>query len=67
MNNSGDGIKKINEKKFIDASVLLIDLALSLGDVTEAKEIQKKALAVLDDSRLRDAIPADEIKQETVK
>ncbi len=64
INNSGDGIKKINEKKFVDASVLLIDLALSLGDVTEAKEIQKKALAVLDDPRLRDAIPSDEIKQD---
>jgi hypothetical protein len=54
---SGNQLKSSNENRFVEEIVSLIDVELASGDARTAREIQEKALAVLDDSRLRDAIP----------
>lgn len=61
--NFGDHFKTFNENNFVEKTVRLIDLAVALDDINAAKEIQKKALAVLDDYRLQDAISEKETKQ----
>jgi hypothetical protein len=48
--------KAYNENNFVEESLRLIDVSIALGDMVAAKEIQKKALAVVDDYRLSDAI-----------
>ena len=53
----GASFKAYNENHFVQESLQLIEVALALDDAKSAKEIQQKALAVLDDHRLRDAIP----------
>lgn len=52
----GDLFKAYNERHLVEESLQLIDVALALDDREVAKEIQAKALAVVDDYRLRDAI-----------
>jgi tetratricopeptide (TPR) repeat protein len=58
-------LKADNEGFFVGETVQLINVAIALDDMKAAKEIQKKALTVLDDSRLKEAIPAEEIIQDT--
>ena len=53
----GERFKAYNENNFVEETIQLIDVAIALDDTKAAKEIQKKALAVVDDYRLRDAIP----------
>lgn len=55
----GTHLKKFNENHFVEESVQLITVALALGERKAALDIQKKALAVMDDSRLRDAVPVE--------
>lgn len=55
--NFGAHFKGYNENHFVEESVRLIDVALALDDAKAAKEIQEKALAIIDDYRLRDALP----------
>lgn len=50
---------KHNEENFVNQCLKLIETTLALDDPASAKEIQAKALAVLDDQRLRAAIPAE--------
>ena len=56
-NNFGEHFKAFNENNFVEETTLLIDVALALNDAKAAKDIQAKALAILDDHRLNDAIP----------
>jgi len=55
--NFGEHFKTYNENNFVEESLKLIEVALALDDKKAAKEIQAKALAILDDYRLSDAIP----------
>lgn len=57
--NFGEHFKAFNENNFVKETLNLIDVAIALDDNKAAKEIQEKALAILDDYRLRDAIPND--------
>ena len=57
--NFGDHFKAYSENSFVDESIKLIEVALALDDKKAAKEIQTKALAILDDYRLNDAIPKE--------
>ena len=59
----GDRFKAYNENNLVEESLRLIEVANALGNKKVALEIQAKALAVVKDARLRDAIPADQ-KQE---
>ena len=52
----GEHFKDWNENYLVEESLLLIEVAVALGDQKAAKEIQKKVLEVVDDHRLRDAI-----------
>lgn len=45
-----------NENSFVEKSIQLIQFALSVGDEKAAIEIQQKALKIVEDYRLRDAI-----------
>ena len=63
-NVGGPSFKKYNENHFVEDSVQLIEVAVALDNPKAAKEIQEKALAVVDDHRLRDAIPAPKDAQE---
>ena len=54
--NFGEPFKAYNENNFVEEVFRLIDVAVALNDMKAAKEIQAKALTILDDSRLRDAI-----------
>ncbi len=49
--------KANNEDHFVRETLLLIDAALALDDKKTAGIIQEKALAILDDNRLNDAMP----------
>lgn len=60
--NFGESFKAYNENHFVEETIRLIDVAVALNDTKAAREIQEKALAVLDDYRLRDAIPKEETK-----
>ena len=53
----GDRFKAYNENMLVVESLRLIKVSIAIGDQKAALEIQKKALAVVDDRRLRDAIP----------
>ncbi len=55
----GAHFKAFNEDHFVEESLKLIEVALALNDRKAAKEIQEKALAVIEDYRLRDAIPEE--------
>lgn len=55
--NFGAQFKTYNENSFIEKTTQLIELALATDNPTAAKAIQEKALATLDDPRLRNAIP----------
>jgi len=63
--NFGDHFKAFNENNFVEKTIRLIDVAVALDDMKAAKEIQSKALAILDDYRLQDVIPSEkETKQD---
>lgn len=53
---AGADLKAFNENHFIEDILRLIEVALALGDNKAAEEIQKKALEVVADQRLLDAI-----------
>jgi len=53
----GDQFKAYNENNLVEESLKLIKVALALDDMQAAKDIQKKALTVVQDYRLRDAVP----------
>lgn len=53
----GDHFKAYNENNLVEESLKLIEVALALDDRKAAKEIQTKALSVVEDYRLRDALP----------
>ena len=57
--NFGEHFKTYNENNLVEESLKLIEVALALDDKKAAKEIQAKALAILDDYRLNDAIPEE--------
>ena len=48
--------REYSKKHFVEETLLLIDVALALDDKKAAQEIQAKALEVLDDNRLKEAI-----------
>ena len=56
----GATLKQMQEDRFVEQCLQLIDLSLALDEPKAAKEIQEKALAVVDDRRLRKAIPTPE-------
>ncbi len=49
--------KSVNEDSFVERVVRLIGVAALIGESASAREIQEKALAVVDDDRLREALP----------
>jgi hypothetical protein len=57
-NVGGPPFKAYNDNHFVEESLQLIEVALALDNPKAAKEVQEKALAVVDDQRLRDAISA---------
>ena len=57
--NFGEQFKAYNENKFVEESLKFIEVALALDDKKAAKEIQAKASAIINDCRLKDAIPKD--------
>ena len=63
--NFGVPFKAWNENNLVEETLRLIELALSLDDAKAAKDIQAEALTLLDDRRLRDAIPKERQEQET--
>jgi hypothetical protein len=48
---------KMNEDRFVAQCLELIEVAIALDDEASAREIQAKALTVVDDGRLRAAVP----------
>lgn len=52
----GERFKKYNENRFVEECLSLIKVAVAIGNLDVAKEIQTKALTVVNDARLRDAI-----------
>jgi hypothetical protein len=54
-NNYGESFKRYNQNHFVEQSVRLIEVAIALNDTAAAREIQEKALAILDDPRIRRA------------
>ena len=60
--NFGESFKAAIENNFVEQTILLIDVAVALDDTKAAKEVQKRALAIVDDYRLRDAIPKEKKK-----
>jgi hypothetical protein len=56
--NFGESFKAWNENKLVEKTLGLIELAIALDETRAAREIQEKALVIVDDQRLRDAIPA---------
>lgn len=58
----GAQFKAYNENHFVKESLQLIAVALALNEQKAAEEVQEKALAVVDDPRLRDAIPVPTTK-----
>ena len=53
----GDHWKKYAEKQFIEDSLQLIEISLSISNRVAATEIQTNALKVLNNERLKEAIP----------
>lgn len=60
--NFGEPFKAWNENNLVKETLQLIEVAIALDDSKAAKEIQEKALAIVNDYRLRDAIPAEKTK-----
>jgi hypothetical protein len=56
---SAASIKRISENNLAEQSIQLIQFALYINDIKSAKEIQQVAMSIVEDYRLRDAIPAD--------
>jgi len=54
-----DRFKAYNENNLVEESLKLIEVALAINDREAAEEIQTKALSVLDDYRLLNAIPKE--------
>lgn len=54
---NGASFKKYNEESFVDDSLQLIEVAIALKQPDAAKQVQEKALTVLDARRLREALP----------
>jgi hypothetical protein len=50
-------------RHLVEYSLLLIESALALGQEDDARTIQQRALAVMPDQRLRDAIPLTSARQ----
>jgi len=50
-------LKNLNENRFVEQTLLLIETAQALKESDTAKEIKQRALKVLDDRRLRKALP----------
>ena len=63
----GDHFKKWNEEHLVEESLRLIEVAVALGDIKAAKEIQQNVLEVVDDQRLRDAVQTEGKKSLAVK
>ena len=63
----GDSFKAYNENNLVEESLKLIDDALALDDRKAAKEIQTKALAIIDDYRLNNAIPTETEKKDNAQ
>jgi hypothetical protein len=57
--NFGESFKAWNDNNLVEKTLGLIEMAVALEETKAAREIQKKALAIVDDHRLRDAIPAE--------
>jgi len=57
--NFGESFKAWNENNLVEETLRLIEVAIALDETKAAKEIQEKGLAIVDDHRLRDAIPAE--------
>ncbi|SPP99937.1 membrane hypothetical protein [Candidatus Sulfobium mesophilum] len=51
-------LKFLAENTFVDRSVKLIRFSLAVNDVSSAKEIQAKAIGIIDDKRIREAVPS---------
>ena len=58
----GEDFKAYNENHFVEKTIILIDLAIALDEMKEAKAIQTDALAILNDPRLNDVIPIEKEK-----
>ena len=48
--------REMNDEHFVEQTLMLIRVSIALGEKGAAKEIQRRALDVIDDQRLRDAI-----------
>lgn len=53
----GDHFKRYNENRLVEHSLILIETASAMQDNQSAKEIQQRALELLDDIRLKSALP----------
>ena len=56
----GAAHKDFTEKRFTESVLQLIEVGLATDRRKDAESIQKQALAVLDDARIRKAIPAED-------
>lgn len=63
--NDGGRFTRFNDDLFVKESISLMNLAMALDDPKSAREIQKKALAVVNDKRLQDALPTN--RETTIK
>lgn len=55
-NDPRQSLKTFNEKNFVEEVLSVIEVTIALGDTSAARDIQKKALEVLSDHRLREAV-----------
>jgi len=53
----GDHFKYYNENRLVEHSLILIETASAMQETQAAKEIQERALELLDDTRLKSALP----------
>ena len=53
----GDYFQRYNENRLVEHCLILMETANAMQETRAAKEIQKRALELLDDSRLRSALP----------
>jgi len=54
--NFGESFRAFYENRFIEDTLRIINVAIAIGNTEAAQDIRDKALAVLDDPRLRNAI-----------
>lgn len=52
----GARFKTYNKNNFVEETLRLMKVSVALGDEKASKEIQKKALALIDDKRIRNAV-----------